>query len=221
MAVPKTAALPLGDAPSTQGRALSRRRVGPLQQPVRSGRPGNGRARMSKRIAIVTGAGSGIGRAVSLGLARAGFDLALAGRRRGPLDEVAGCRACARGRGHGGGDRCRRCRSGRASLRGGEGPVRSPRPPVQQCRPVRPVRAAGRTDPRAMAGRGECQSHRRFPVHAGRVPDDEGAEPARRPHHQQRVDLGPGAASEFGALYGDETRDHRPHAVHLTRWTRP
>ena len=44
---------------------------------------------MSKRIAIVTGAGSGIGRAVSLGLARAGFDLALAGRRRGPLDEVA------------------------------------------------------------------------------------------------------------------------------------
>ncbi|MCC0805438.1 SDR family oxidoreductase [Methylobacterium sp. W2] len=44
---------------------------------------------MSKRIAIVTGAGSGIGRAVSLGLARAGFALALAGRRRGPLDEVA------------------------------------------------------------------------------------------------------------------------------------
>ena len=44
---------------------------------------------MSKRIAIVTGAGSGIGRAVSLGLAQDGFDLALAGRRRGPLDEVA------------------------------------------------------------------------------------------------------------------------------------
>lgn len=44
---------------------------------------------MSKRIAIVTGAGSGIGRAVSLGLARAGFVLVLSGRRRGPLDEVA------------------------------------------------------------------------------------------------------------------------------------
>ncbi|WP_019907080.1 SDR family oxidoreductase [Methylobacterium sp. 77] len=44
---------------------------------------------MAGRIAIVTGAGSGIGRAVSLGLAQAGFALALAGRRREPLDEVA------------------------------------------------------------------------------------------------------------------------------------
>ncbi|GJE19091.1 SDR family oxidoreductase [Methylobacterium marchantiae] len=44
---------------------------------------------MSRRIAIVTGAGSGIGRAVSVGLARSGFNIALAGRRRDPLDEVA------------------------------------------------------------------------------------------------------------------------------------
>jgi NAD(P)-dependent dehydrogenase (short-subunit alcohol dehydrogenase family) len=43
-----------------------------------------------RRIALVTGAGSGIGRAAALGLARSGFDLALTGRRRGPLDAVAG-----------------------------------------------------------------------------------------------------------------------------------
>ncbi|MCK2054096.1 SDR family oxidoreductase [Methylobacterium sp. 37f] len=45
---------------------------------------------MGGRIAIVTGAGSGIGRVVALGLAEAGFHLVLAGRRRAPLEEVAG-----------------------------------------------------------------------------------------------------------------------------------
>jgi len=41
------------------------------------------------RVALVTGAGSGIGRASALALAKAGFRLALIGRRREPLDEVA------------------------------------------------------------------------------------------------------------------------------------
>lgn len=42
----------------------------------------------SRRIALVTGAGSGIGRAVALGLAQDGFHLVLAGRRAEPLQAV-------------------------------------------------------------------------------------------------------------------------------------
>ena len=41
------------------------------------------------KIALVTGAGTGIGRAVTLTLARHGWKVALAGRRREPLDAVA------------------------------------------------------------------------------------------------------------------------------------
>ncbi len=41
------------------------------------------------KVAIVTGAGSGIGRAVALALSAEGYSLALAGRRREPLEETA------------------------------------------------------------------------------------------------------------------------------------
>ena len=41
------------------------------------------------KVALVTGAGSGVGRAVALALAEAGHLLVLAGRRRGPLEETA------------------------------------------------------------------------------------------------------------------------------------
>jgi NAD(P)-dependent dehydrogenase (short-subunit alcohol dehydrogenase family) len=41
------------------------------------------------RIAIVTGAGTGVGRAASLALMQAGFTVALAGRRREKLEETA------------------------------------------------------------------------------------------------------------------------------------
>src|SRR5690348_11640370 len=42
-----------------------------------------------QRIAIVTGAGTGVGRAVALALMKAGYAVVLAGRRREKLEEVA------------------------------------------------------------------------------------------------------------------------------------
>jgi NAD(P)-dependent dehydrogenase (short-subunit alcohol dehydrogenase family) len=44
---------------------------------------------MADKVALITGAGSGVGRAAALGLAGAGFAVALVGRRREPLDAVA------------------------------------------------------------------------------------------------------------------------------------
>src|SRR5689334_15385189 len=44
----------------------------------------------SATIALVTGAGTGVGRAVAIALAKAGYNLVLAGRRKEMLDKVAG-----------------------------------------------------------------------------------------------------------------------------------
>jgi NAD(P)-dependent dehydrogenase (short-subunit alcohol dehydrogenase family) len=41
------------------------------------------------KIAVITGAGSGVGKAAALALADGGFDVVLAGRRKEPLDVVA------------------------------------------------------------------------------------------------------------------------------------
>jgi NAD(P)-dependent dehydrogenase (short-subunit alcohol dehydrogenase family) len=44
---------------------------------------------MTERIAVVTGAGSGVGRAAALALLNDGYAVALAGRRKEPLEETA------------------------------------------------------------------------------------------------------------------------------------
>ena len=47
----------------------------------------------TRKVAVVTGAGTGIGRAVSLGLSRAGFAVVLAGRRKEGLEATAAAAA--------------------------------------------------------------------------------------------------------------------------------
>ena len=42
-----------------------------------------------QKVALVTGAGTGVGKAAALALARAGFSVVLAGRRKEPLEETA------------------------------------------------------------------------------------------------------------------------------------
>ncbi len=44
---------------------------------------------MAEKFGLVTGAGTGIGRAASLALIEAGWTLALIGRRLAPLEETA------------------------------------------------------------------------------------------------------------------------------------
>jgi NAD(P)-dependent dehydrogenase (short-subunit alcohol dehydrogenase family) len=44
----------------------------------------------SSKVALVTGAGTGVGKAVAIALAKAGYNLVLAGRRPTPIEETAG-----------------------------------------------------------------------------------------------------------------------------------
>ena len=110
-----------------------------------------------------------------------------------------------------------RPRSVSAPLRDDEGGLRPPRPAVQQRRHRRPGRPAGGPDVRAVAAGRRRQPDRRVPLHPGGVPADEGAGPARRPDHQQRLDLGPRAPAELRALHGHQARDHRPDQVDRPR----
>src|SRR5947209_8065613 len=66
----------------------------------RSRHQGDSKMASSNKVAIVTGAGTGIGKAVSLALLKDGYRVALAGRRKEPLEQAvaesaAGTRALA------------------------------------------------------------------------------------------------------------------------------
>ena len=140
----------------------------------------NGEGKMAERskIAIVTGAGTGVGRAICAGLLKAGYKVAMAGRRREALEAAA--RGNRRRRRSDPRRPDRRDGSGlrRRSLRRHEEGLRKARPPGQQCRHRLSGRAAGGHSVRAMAGSRRHQPHRNLPLHAGGLPDHEGSGPA-------------------------------------------
>ena len=161
------------------------------------------------KYAVVTGAGSGIGRAVSLGLQNAGYSVALAGRRVEKLEDTAAQAATEGGRmlliptDVAEPDSVRalfariREEFGRLDLLFNNAGIGAPGIPMEDLT-YRAVERGSRGEPDGSV-----------PVRAGGHPDDEGAGPARRPDHQQRLDLGPRSAAATRRLHGDEARHHR------------
>ena len=165
------------------------------------------------RSAIVTGAGSGIGRAVALAMQADGYDVALAGRRAEELDKTA-ARAAE------GGGRMLTLPTDvtdddqvTPAVRSYNGRIRPARCAVQQCRPGRAAGADGGTDAPTMARCGGCEPDRLFHLRPACNPDHEGAGSEGRADRQQRVDIGPDAAALHRALHGDQARAHRPHQI--------
>ena len=131
---------------------------------------------MSGKIAVVTGAGSGIGRASALALLNDGYTVALAGRRKDALDETAQAgrqrhAQCARRA-----DRRHQAGRRRGAVRQGQGDLRPARPAVQQRRHRR---AAGAARGAALrdSGSGVVDTNLTgaVPVHPGSHQDHEGA----------------------------------------------
>ena len=170
------------------------------------------------KVAIVTGAGTGVGHAAALALMKAGYSVALAGRRQEPLEAVAkegggnalavptdvtrsgrrSARCSPRRRRSSAGSTC--CSTTPAS---GAPPVPFEELPVEKWKDVVDTNLTGAVR-----------------LHPGSVQDHEGPEPARRPHHQQRLDLGAHAAAALGALYLDQARHHRADQVDGARRAR-
>ena len=126
--------------------------------------------RLADRIAVVTGAANGIGRASALRLAREGADLAVVDREGEALQAVArehrGARPAGAGH-HRGLDRCR----GRArGLRRHQATIRAHRHPLQQRRPERP--RAGQRVPHLRGGDVALR-------HRGVAARDDAGQPAR------------------------------------------
>ena len=142
----------------------------------------------SARVAIVTGAGSGIGQAVSLSLLRDGWAVVLAGRRLDALSATvgmapAGARTLAVPTDVSDPASVRslfeRTKSsfGRLDLLFNNAGIGAP------------AIATRRSDLRAVEEGRRCEPDRRVSLHAGSVQDHEDPDAAGRTDHQQRLDL--------------------------------
>ena len=171
------------------------------------------------KIAVITGGGTGVGKAAALALMKAGWDVALAGRRKEPLEAVAkegassGRKAIAVQTDVADPNSVKALFAevektfGRLDLLFNNAGIGAPGADLEEL-PFEKWKSVVDIN---LTGAFLCAQQ------AFRIMKTQIA--ARRAHHQQRLDLGACTASEFGRLYVDETRDHRIDEVDLARWS--
>ena len=162
------------------------------------------------KTAIVTGAGTGIGKAVAIALLKAGWNTVFTGRRLSLLEEAVA--AAGKTEAKGAGRSCDVTQPDEVD-RLFDGVVKEfGRVDLLFNNAGRGFKAtlideiAGRDLERGRGG----QPDRLVPVCARCVSRHAQAEPAGRPHHQQRLGLGACAAARLGAVHGDQACHHRP-----------
>ena len=168
------------------------------------------------KIAMITGAGSGVGRAVAKALAPQGWSLVLVGRKQETLEETA--RGPDRGP-SGGARRCRRSRRrsrlssprlkdkfGRLDMLFNNAGMGTPAIPIEELT-FEQWQAVVSVN---LTGAFLCTQE------AMRLMKAQDA--ARRAHHQQWLDQRRPAPAAQRALYRDQARHHRPDQIHHPGW---
>ena len=169
------------------------------------------------KVALVTGAGTGVGKAVALALAKAGYAVVLAGRRSELLDEVAreakalGARALAVPTDVADPAAVKALFAkiketfGRLDVLFNNAGIGAPPVPLEDL----PLETWKKVVDTNLTGMFVCTQEA--------IKHHEGAGAARRPHHQQRLDLRARAATVLGRLYLDQTCRDRTDQVDLAR----